>query len=137
VFQYVNRFAGAFLLVALLFESIVRAESHGGMHLAAYVHLSQCFNPDDPVAKREADLVSMVELAHKAGFQTLVPYISTTSGRTLYPSQINPHHEYGDWDAMACVMKAARAIDMRVVPTIPTLVSGHDRPTGILADHLD
>jgi uncharacterized lipoprotein YddW (UPF0748 family) len=107
------------------------------MHLAAYIHLSQCFNPNDPVAKREADLVAMVERAGKAGFQTLVPYISTTSGKTLYPSQVNPHHEYGDWDALACVVKAARTLNMRVVPTIPALVSGHDRPAGILADHLD
>ncbi|MBX3179152.1 MAG: family 10 glycosylhydrolase [Candidatus Hydrogenedentes bacterium] len=103
--------------------------------IGAYVHLHRVAAPGDPVEKREADIRHSVATAKRAGITVLMPYVYDSAGRAYYPSAHHPEHLYGEWDAAGAFIAEARKAGIRVYPTVPVLVSGHDEPRGILAQH--
>lgn len=105
--------------------------------IGAYVHLHRVALASDPVEKREADIRQSVAMAKRAGLTVVMPYVSDSSGRAYYPSTHHPETLYGEWDAVGSYIAAARAAGLAVYPTVPVLVSGHDEPRGILAQHPD
>lgn len=122
-------------LVLLLMASFSVTATAGEPFIGAYVHLYKVARASDPVEKREADIVRSVAAARRVGITVLMPYVSDSSGRAYYPSTHHPEKPYGDWDGVGKYIEAARKAGMKVYPTVPVLVSGHDEAKGVLAVH--
>lgn len=122
-----------FALIALL--ALPLAAGGAEPFIGAYVHLHRVALPGDPIEKREADIRESVAAAKRAGITVLMPYVSDSAGRAYYPSTHHPENLYGDWDGAGAYIAEARKAGMKVYPTVPVLVSGHDAPMGILAKH--
>lgn len=69
------------------------------------------------------------------GFSTLLPYANTSGGRTYYPSVLLQSADAPDEDTLGQLAREARARGLCVMPAVCVLVSGHDSPGGILAQH--
>ena len=80
------------------------------------------------------------------GFTTLLPYANTSGGQAYYPSKLLSPTGAPDGDTLGQLVREARkqagrdasppgARGLRVMPVVCVLVSGHDRPAGILEQH--
>jgi uncharacterized lipoprotein YddW (UPF0748 family) len=103
--------------------------------IGAYVHLHRVALKSDPIEKRLSDIQKSVATAKRAGITVLMPYVSDSAGRAYYPSTHHPENIYGDWDGAGAFIAEARKAGLKIYPTVPVLVSGHDKPMGILAEH--
>ncbi len=104
---------------------------------AAYVHLGRYIDVNAPVETREAALRRSIAEAKELGIRILMPYSSNSAGAATYPSAVFPDHLYGDWDALGFYINEARKQGLKVYPTVPVLVCGHDEPRGILLEHTE
>lgn len=111
------------------------ATEPSGSRLAAYVHLNHCVDEAALPAHREEQLEQLVAAMRDAGIQSIVPYVSTTSGVAHYPTERLPERRWGDWDPVGVLMQAARRHGLQVVLCVPVLACGHDEPSGILREH--
>ncbi len=103
--------------------------------LAAYIHIGQCFDAQAPLAERERAINSTLDQIQKAGLVTIVPYVTTTAGEALYPSDVISEHRYGDWDPVELFVSGARQRGLHVQLCLPVLNCGHKKPLGILKQH--
>lgn len=113
------------------------ASRSGQPLLAAYVHIPSLFSVKDDIPSREQKIAHALDRARAAGLGAIMPYANTSSGKSLYPSRLIPEQVYPGWDALGVVVREARRRGLAVYPAIATLISGHDRPAGILAVHQD
>ncbi len=121
----------------VVLSSVVNASVLPGPSRAAYIHIERCFDQSDDVAAREAAICRCLDTFKQSGLQTIVPYVSTTSGVAHYPSELVDQHRWGDWDPIAVFVREARARDLQVHLCVPVLACGHAAPAGILLRHPD
>lgn len=68
------------------------------------------------------------------GFDTVYVYANDSSGHTYFPCAA-AEDVAGNVDVLGLIAGRARAAGLRVVPVLCVLVSGHDRPAGVLLRH--
>ncbi len=105
--------------------------------VGAYIDLHRCFNPRANIKKRKQSIDANLQSMKESGLNTIIPKSTSSSGTAHYPSQLMKHRFEGDWDPLGYFIERARQREMSVWPAACILVSGHDRPRGILEDHPD
>lgn len=126
------------LTIAMMLASC--ASCHAGLAepwLAAYVHMPQCFPASGAQEEREASIGAALDDMKRSGLRIILPYVSTSAGEAHYPSTVIAKRAYGEWDPLGVFVREARARGLEVWPAVPMLISGHDAPKGILAEHPD
>jgi len=103
--------------------------------MGAYIHLPAWFDGAANQAARERAIVENLDRFRDSGLRVLIPFITTTNGQALYPSQLIPDRVWGDWDPVATLVREARKRGLKVYPAVCTLAAGHDRPAGVLKIH--
>jgi len=107
----------------------------GPMYLGAYIDMHRCMDPrGEPDARRKA-IDETLDRYKASGLRVIMPKATTTSGRANYDSEIIAERTYPDWNPFAYFINGARKRGLKVWPAVCVLVSGHDEPMGILAEH--
>ncbi len=118
-------------------DMISRQSNLDRSYLGAYLNFSQLFASLTTSPEREQALDAALDRFRSSGLNTVMPYVTSTSGTAAYPSDIITEHQYGDWDPLAYLMAAARERGLDVHPVFCVLSCGHDEPRGILLRHPD
>ncbi|NND98220.1 MAG: family 10 glycosylhydrolase, partial [Pirellulaceae bacterium] len=84
---------------------------------------------------RERSISHHLDELRRLGIDTIVPYVSNTSGQAHYPSELLSDHLWQDWDPIEVFVTAARQRGLKVQLSIPMLICGGDQPSGILEQH--
>lgn len=105
--------------------------------IAAYIHIEQCFDSTTEIHLREQSISETLDRLKQTGIDTIVPYVSTTSGQAHYPSEAIEDHLWGRWDPIEAFVNGARTRGLNVHLCVPVLVCGRDAPGGILKKHLE
>ncbi|MBX3422782.1 MAG: family 10 glycosylhydrolase [Pirellulaceae bacterium] len=98
---------------------------------AAYVHLHRLLPPDSDSAQQQAVLEAQVDAMQRFGLNTIMPFVSNSSGEAHYQSQYMPHH-FSASDPLAILARLTRERGMAFYPVLPVVVSGGTQPAGIL-----
>ncbi len=105
--------------------------------LSAYIHIEQCFDSESEIVVREQSISKTLDALQRSGIETIVPYVSTTSGQSHYPSALVNDHLWDQWDPIDAFVQGARRRGLRIQLCVPVLVCGRDSPGGILKQHPD
>lgn len=130
-----NRTIMLITATTLLALSLAVSAEPPASRVAAYIHLEQCIDAKLPIEQRQHQIQQAIESMQKSGIDSIVPYVSTTSGAAHYPSKFLTEHRWKDWDPVAAIVEAARNVGMQVHLCVPVLACGHNQPTGILREH--
>jgi len=125
-------FAGIFIPLCLAL--LPRATADDSLR-AVYMHLApfeaQAFSAEE----RAAEISRVLDEIEASGFNTIFPYANRSDGLTHYPSTRVAPSDAENSDMLGHFAQAARSGNLDVMPAVCVLVSGHDRPTGILEQH--
>lgn len=111
-------------------------DDRAGPMRGVYLHLHQLTPAGTPPDLGRARIRAALDRMAAAGLRTVLPYANTSSGATLYPSErARPVVE--GWSPLGVLVEEARARGLKVEPVLCTLVSGDDRPAGVLEAHPD
>ncbi len=105
--------------------------------LGAYMNIPRLFEPDATLPERERAIEQQLDTFQAGGLRVVMPYVTTTSGTALYPSEIIPARVYPSWDPLRVVIRAARERGLQVYPVTCVLACGKQEPQGILLRHPD
>ena len=111
------------------------ADGKGQPFLGTYVNINHLCQADASTLVREQALRNHLDRIKASGIGVVMPYVTTTSGAALYPSDILPTRVYSDWDPLRLIVREAALRGLRVYPVPCVLACGHDKPTGILTQH--
>lgn len=113
------------------------ASQHDEPFMGAYIHLPAWFrgHADQPASQRA--IVENLDRFRDSGLRVLIPFVTTTSGKAEYPSQVIPDKVWGAWDPVAVMVGEARKRGLQVYPAVCVLACGHKRPAGALEVHPD
>ena len=132
--QVLNRNCCASVIFVLAGASL--AAGKGQPFLGTYVNINHLCQADDPILVREQALRNHLDRIQASGIGVVMPYVTTTSGSALYPSDILPTRVYPDWDPLRLLVKEAATRGLQVYPVPCVLACGHEKPSGILRKHL-
>ena len=122
------------ILILILFSFASNAVAETS-RVAAYVHMKHCWAEGDGESERETAILATLDRMQSLGLNVIVPYVANTSGQSLFPSEVNHHHVYGDWDPVEIFVREARRRGIAVHLCVPVIVCGHHEPAGILTEH--
>ncbi len=127
------------VICSLVFLCLVGVEIGGAQaeepFLGAFIHVHSLFNHKADVEVKEASIAAAMDDCKRSGLQSVVPFVLTSSGAALYPSDVVPERKYGDWDPVEVIVREARKRDLSVYIAVPMLICGHKEPRGILEKH--
>jgi len=103
--------------------------------LGAYLNFRQLFKSLATDERREQAIDVALDRFQKSGLKVIMPYVTTTSGGSLYPSVVITDRVYGKWDPLAYLIRSARDRSLEVYPVVCVLSCGHDKPAGVLNVH--
>ena len=106
-------------------------------YLGAYLNFSRLFASLKTTAERERAMDVALDRFCSSGLNTVMPYVTSSSGSAAYPSNLIAEHQYNDWDPLAYLTTAARERELNVYPVFCVLSCGYDEPRGILLKHPD
>ena len=125
----------------MLLSAVVCAA--GGMSRAdepfmgAYVNIPKLFDSGSDIRDRERSIGKQLDRFKSSGLRVVMPYVTTTVGTALYPSEIVPVRMYSDWDPLSVLIREARTRGLQVYPVTCVLACGKQQPQGILQQHPD
>ena len=105
--------------------------------MGAYVNIPKLFDSDSDIPDRERSIEGHLDSFKASGLRVVMPYVTTTVGAAVYPSEIVPKCMYSDWDPLRVIMRAARARGLQVYPVTCVLACGKQEPQGILQQHTE
>jgi len=128
------------ILAVLATAAILRLATGGAKAVAeepfmgAYVHLPAIAAPsvDEETGRRA--IVENMKRFKASGLNTVIPFVTTTSGEAYYDSRLIPKKPYS-WDPLAACVAETRRNGLKIYPTMCVLACGGDRPAGILREH--
>lgn len=123
----------AALCLTLFGVDAVRGEDPPFM--GAYLNIPKLFDPASPVRERELSIGEQLDTFKASGLRVLMPYVTTTAGTAVYPSEIVPTSLYSEWDPLRFLMRAARDRGLQVYPVPCVMACGKAEPQGILRQH--
>ena len=103
--------------------------------LGAYVHLPSWFQRGMDNAARHRAIIDNLDRFEQSGLNVLIPFVTTTQGQALYPSERIPGKIWSDWDPLAVIVPEAHRRGLKVYTSVCVLAAGHNRPAGILKSH--
>ena len=127
--------SSAVAATALPFGMAAAPAQTGQAFLSSYLNFSQLFNSLGTRAQREKAIDRALERHRASGFNAVMPYITSTSGEASYPSRIMKKLRFKGWDPLAYLIDGANKLDLDVYPVFCALACGHDKPSGVLAEH--
>ena len=89
------------------------ADGKGQPFLGTYVNINHLCQADDPILVREQALRNHLDRIKASGIGVVMPYVTTTSGSALYPSDILPTHVYSDWDPLRLIVREAALLTIK------------------------
>lgn len=128
----------AFCLLAVSCLSLTCAPSAAGEDqpfMGAYLNIPRMFDADSSISERERLIEKQLDTFKASGLRIVMPYVTTTSGAAMYPSEHVPDRVYSDWDPLRVILRGARARGLQVYPVTCVLASGKKEPKGILLEH--
>jgi len=102
-----------------------------------YVEPSPFGDPTASAQERETRMDDALDKMLRCGFTTLIPYANTSSGKAWWPGKTLTQAGAQDFDTLGVLCRKARDRGMKVMPAVCVLVSGDDKPAGILESHPD
>ena len=105
--------------------------------MGAYVNIPKLFDPNVNIRDRERSIEKQLDRFKASGLRVVMPYVTTTVGTALYPSEIIPTCLYSNWDPVSVFMREARARGLQVYPVTCVLACGKQQPQGILKQHTE
>ena len=123
------------LSVVFVAACALLANGKGRPFSGTYVNISHLCEADDPILVREQALRKHLDRIKASGIGVVMPYVTTTSGSALYPSDILPARVYPDWDPLRVIVREAATRGLLVYPVPCVLACGYDKPSGILTQH--
>ncbi|MAT14338.1 MAG: hypothetical protein CMJ46_03615 [Planctomyces sp.] len=103
--------------------------------VGAYLNFGRLFSGLNTTVEKEAAIENALDQFRATGFNTVYPYVTTTSGKAYYPSDLIKENLSPDFDCVAHLIKEAQIRDLAVYPVFCVLSCGHDHPAGILETH--
>ena len=103
--------------------------------MGAYISISTLFRGKTDEAARERAIAENLDRFRDSGLRVLIPFVTTTSGKAEYPSQLIPDRVWGSWDPVAVLVREARQRGLQIYPTMCVLACGHKQPAGVLKAH--
>ena len=103
--------------------------------MGAYINIPKLFKRDANIRERERALREHLDRFRASGLRVVMPYVTTTAGEAIYPSQIVPVRYYDNWDPLRFIIRAARARGLQVYPVTCVLACGKHELRGILKQH--
>ncbi|MDG1896925.1 MAG: family 10 glycosylhydrolase [Fuerstiella sp.] len=126
-----------FLLLTAVASTTSDAACAHEPFMGAYVNIPKLFDSDSDIADRVRAIEVHLDRFKASGLNVVMPYVTTTVGTALYPSEIVPDRLYPDWEPLRVVMRAAQARGLQVYPVTCVLACGKERPQGILLQHTE
>ena len=119
---------------AMLFDT---ANGQDQPFMGAYLNIPQLFDEEADIPDRERSIEQQLDRFKASRLHVVMPYVTTTSGSAMYPSEIIPSTQYPDWDPLRVIVRGARARGLRIYPVMCVLACGKLEPKGILEQHPD
>ncbi|MCA9039366.1 MAG: family 10 glycosylhydrolase, partial [Planctomycetaceae bacterium] len=103
--------------------------------VGAYLNFGRLFASTKSIDEKQAAIRSALDRFQSSKFNSVYPYVTTTSGAAWYSSELIEENHSPDFDCVSYLIEQARARDLRVYPVFCVLSCGHHHPAGILKKH--
>ena len=103
--------------------------------LGSWMNLHHLYHKVTGKAQRYEAIDRALDGHVAAGLETVMPFITSTSGLAHFPSRVMKSGRKMDWDPLEYLVKGAGKRDLDVYPAFCSLVCGHQEPAGVLREH--
>ncbi|WP_197440515.1 family 10 glycosylhydrolase [Polystyrenella longa] len=103
--------------------------------VGAYLNFGKLFQSAGTIPEKQKTIDDALDRFQSSGFNTVYPYVTTTSGKVYYPSELLTENLSADFDCVQYLIDQADNRNLQVFPVFCVLSCGHHHPTGILEQH--